>query len=203
MLDFLGAAPGVRLTQDAYNVDYNERFDRSPSQSSWKLERRQDFRQPGHARWEAFARGDWDEALRLTAELRPAHEKLFREAADRGIDLFRLRVIERPLTPYVHWELYSLKMSAESGEKIRVVGSEAVVEYEQDGLLPELLTVGPDVVYEILYEESGTPNGGIRYDGVETMLKCNDFIEKIYEKGEDLISYFDREIAHLPPPGRV
>lgn len=200
MLDFLQGTVGERLSVDSYREDYEKRFAASGSHESWKLERKQQFRQPKHASWEAFARGDWDEALRLIENRRQHLYELSKEDAARGITLFRVRVVEEPIIPYLQWELHSLRLRAECGEKIRVVGPEQAVKFEDVGQLPELLTVGRDTVYEILYDKSGVLDGAIRFVNPDATARCNNFIGQLYSNGEELSSYFDRRVAHLEPP---
>ncbi|HWE89708.1 MAG TPA: hypothetical protein VG317_09640 [Pseudonocardiaceae bacterium] len=200
MLDLFGGSSGEQLAQAAYSPDYAERFATSDGYDSWKLERRQHFREQKSRSRDALARGDWDEALRLLEEKRPDLEKLCQDSADRHIDLYRVRIVEQPLTPYIQWELHSLRLAAECGEKIRVIGPEHVEQFEQDGILPELLTVGADTVYEICYDENGVSDGAIRFIDAEATARCNKFMEGLYEVGEDLASFFEREVAQLEPP---
>lgn len=58
-------AGGTRLSLEDYRADFRATDSMITGRDSWKLERRQHFRQPGSASWEAFARGQWAEALRL------------------------------------------------------------------------------------------------------------------------------------------
>jgi hypothetical protein len=200
MLDFLRDAVGERLPLDDYVADYDRRFLAAGSHESWKFEREQNFRQPGTPSWDAFARGNWDDALRLIAQQRDDLCKLADEDATRGVTTLRVRVVEEPIVPYVQWELHSLRLRAECGEKIRVIGPGEIVKLEGDGQLPELLTVGTDTVYEILYDATGVLTGAIRYVDRELTQRCIDFIERLYSTGEDIHSYFERVVAHLEPP---
>jgi hypothetical protein len=59
----LGGAVGERLELSAF-YDASD-GDIARAREFWKLERGQAFAEPGNASWEAFARGDWDESLRL------------------------------------------------------------------------------------------------------------------------------------------
>ena len=68
--DHLDDSSGVRLSLDDYRVEFKDLQWTIAGQQSWKLEREQRFREPGFASWEAFSRGDWDEALRLIEEER-------------------------------------------------------------------------------------------------------------------------------------
>lgn len=115
---------------------------------SWKLERRQHFREPGDASWEAFVRGDWQEALRLIEAQRAGLLDLSRLAARHRCRLLRVRVVEVPLTPYLQWELHLLRVRAECGELIRVTGPEHIAAYERESPVPELVTLNDDTVYE-------------------------------------------------------
>src|SRR2546423_13816008 len=76
MLDLLNKSSGEQLTRAGFGEDLDNRFASSGSYDSWKLERLQNFSQPGDARWEALARGDWDEAIRLIGERRESLKKL-------------------------------------------------------------------------------------------------------------------------------
>ncbi|WP_329062377.1 DUF6879 family protein [Streptomyces sp. NBC_01429] len=71
---------------------------------------------------------------------------------------------------------------------------------EGDGPLPELIVLGGDVLYEVLYTESGVPDGAIRHTDPEVIGGWESYIKELYRVGEDVMSYFDREVAHLPPP---
>src|SRR5690606_21924127 len=122
----LGTAQGVRLAQADYVKDFRLREFATEGEDSWKLERRQDFQQPGTPSWEAFARGEGGEALRLLEERREKLSAFAERNRRHGIALYRVRVVEGPIIPYVQWELYSLRISAEYGERIRSVGPDAV-----------------------------------------------------------------------------
>lgn len=65
MRDLLGAPPGERLGLEAYREDFRRRDFAVDGCDSWKLERRQDFREPGDPSWEAFVQGNWEKALWL------------------------------------------------------------------------------------------------------------------------------------------
>jgi hypothetical protein len=67
------------------------------------------------------------------------------------------------------------------------------------GPLPELLTFGSDTMYQILYDTDGVLEGGILCTDPETVSRATEFIESLYA-GEDLGSYFQREIARMEPP---
>ncbi|MFJ6212979.1 DUF6879 family protein [Streptomyces sp. NPDC092296] len=196
----LDPALGDRLDLAAYRADFRDRQWTIDGQDSWKLERRQHFQEPGFPSWDAFARGDWHEALRLIEAERDYLHDFGRENTRRRTTLLRVRVVEQPLTPYLQWELHLLRLRAECGEHIRVVGPEAVRDREGAGPLPERVTLGAGTVYQVLYTEQGALDGAVRFTDPEVTARCREFVRELYEAGEDLVRYVDREVAHLPPP---
>ncbi|MEC3982185.1 DUF6879 family protein [Amycolatopsis sp. H20-H5] len=192
--------PGTRLGVKDYQDDYEKRFNTTRGHASWKLERRQSFREPGYPSWEAFVRGDWPEALRLIETEREELDELSKEADERDIELFRVRVVEEPFSPYLHWELYLLKVRAECGEKIRVVTRDQVERFEAEKPLPEVLTVGSDTVYRILYREDGVLEGAVRIVAPGAVENYTRVIEQLYDNGEQIERFFQREVAPLEPP---
>ncbi|MGP3968092.1 DUF6879 family protein [Streptomyces sp. 6N223] len=196
----LAPALGERLARPDYRSDFRERESHLVGRSSWKLERRQHFEEQNHPSREALRRGDWDEALRLMAARREGVLRAEREAATRRYAFHRVRVVEEPFTPYVQWELHSLRIQAECGRRIRVVDAERVRSLEAPGLLPELVILGGATLYEVCYTDEGVPNGAVRYTDPDLVACCEAFISRLYAEGEDVRSYFDRKVAPLPSP---
>ncbi|MFE3602617.1 DUF6879 family protein [Streptomyces sp. NPDC059096] len=192
---------GVRLSGESYKREFWERDEAIHDRDSWKLERRQHFEEQGSPSRDALSRGDWAESLRLMEERRENLLAAAREDERRNSLFHRVRVVEQPLTPYLQWELHSLRQQAECGMRVRVVGAELVAPSESDGLLPELVVLGGDVLYQVLYTESGVPDGAVRHTDPEVVGVWESYIKYLYRAGEDVTSYFDREVAHLPPPG--
>ncbi|MEU9608672.1 DUF6879 family protein [Streptomyces sp. NPDC048057] len=200
MRDLLEASPGERLGRDAYRADFRSRDFAVDGYDSWKLERRQHFREPGDASWNAFVRGEWKEALELIEANRPELVDLARLAARHRCRLLRVRVVEQPLTPYVQWELHLLRVRAECGELIRVIGPEHIGAYEHEGPVPEVITLNDDTVYEILYDAGGTAAGGVRHLDAQLRDRVAERVETLYGLGEDIDTFFEREVAPLDPP---
>ncbi|WP_333493574.1 ATP-binding protein [Kitasatospora cathayae] len=193
---------GEILARQDYKRDFRERDARVRGRDSWKLERRQHFEEQGSASWEAVRRGDWTEALRLLEGRRAALLEMGREDEERRSFFHRVRVVQKPLTAYVQWELHSLRIRAECGERIRIVGAEALADSgdEEFGPLPEIVILGGRTLYQVLYSETGVPVGAVRYTDPDLVLRWEDYIKDLYRTGEDVPTYFDREVAHLPPP---
>lgn len=55
-------------------------------------------------------------------------------------------------------------------------------------------------MYEVLYDQTGTLSGTRCIDDHAALDACRAQLEELYDKGEALLDYFNREIAPLPPP---
>jgi hypothetical protein len=200
MRDLLDRYVGKRLTVAEYRADFRKIFWAITEYDFWKLERRQTFREPGDDSWEAFDRGDWPKAVQLIDQRREAFQDDARRLTAMGLTSYRVRVVAEPLTPYLQWELYLLRLMGECSDKIRVVGPETVAPWEGSGPVPEVVTLGADVTYEILYTDDGVLDGAVRFTDQELTGQCRDVIRSLYAAGEDVGVYFDRVVAQLPPP---
>ncbi|MDT0320849.1 DUF6879 family protein [Streptomyces millisiae] len=196
----LDPARGERLSLDDYHQDFAERRNAVRGLDSWKLERRQHFLERNNPSWDAFRRGDWAESLRLIQETRPGLVELAQDDRRRGSVFRRVRVVARPLTPYVQWELNSLRVRAESGIPVRVVHVEDIGPLEAAGPLPELVSIGGHTLYSVQYTEEGLSDGAVRFTDPELVAGWTDLLRELYEAGEDLVAYVKREVAHLPAP---
>lgn len=196
----LPASRGERLGDDEYSRDFRARRAAVRDGASWKLERLQHFEEQGSPSRDALARGDWQEALRL---LEGRRERL-REAAlsdeRRRAPFHRVRVVESPLTPYVQWELHSLRQRALCGHHIRVLPAPAVAAVETDGVLPEVVVLDDRTLYRVLYSAAGASEGALRFTDPGLVHGWTEFVRAAYRAAEDVLSFFDREVAHLPPP---
>lgn len=200
MRELLADATSERLELAAYQAEFEERFWRTDQIGFWKLERQQFFREPGFDSWEAFARGDWVESLRLLAAGRAEIETEHRRMAEHGFTVRRVRVVEEPIIPYLQWELHVLRERELCGTGVRIIGPEAVRPHETRAALPELCTLGTAVMYEIIYNEHGVLDGARRYSDPELVERCQRFIAELYAAGEPLADYFPRRVAPLPAP---
>ncbi|MFF2807678.1 DUF6879 family protein [Streptomyces sp. NPDC058000] len=191
---------GQRLTNDEYLCDFRARDVAIHNGDSWKLERLQHFEEVGSPSRDALRRGDWATALRLFEEGRDNLRGIQSDEEARGSVFHRVRVVEEPLTPYVQWELHSLRISAEYGERVRILPAKAVAAAEVDGWLPELTIQDDTVLFHVLYTETGVPDGAIRFTDPEIVDPWAAYVRNAYSAAEDLASYFERAVAPLPPP---
>lgn len=194
----LGDATGERLELSAYYADFQEHF--AHAREFLKLERGQAFAEPGDASWEAFNRGDWDEAMRLLQARRGDLRQYHQEHAARGTFTRRIRIVSLPVTPYLQWELHLLKIRDETGGPVRILHDTAVADLEDDGPLPEIYTMDSDVLYQAIYDQHGVLDYARRYTDTALADRCRAFIAGLYARGEPIGRFFRREIGPLPPP---
>ncbi|KAB8169839.1 hypothetical protein FH609_006085 [Streptomyces sp. 3MP-14] len=190
---------GVRMSWSEYQADFAEVDARVRGHDSWKLERAQHFEESTSSR-QALKDGDWERALSLLDEGRGKLAQYAEEDRRKGSFFHRVRIVEEPLTPYLQWELHSLRISVEYGERVRVVPGALVRQWEAAGPLPEVVVLGGLALYRVNYTPEGVPAGGVRLDDPELVAAWEAFIATLYERGEDLADYFDRAVAPLPPP---
>jgi hypothetical protein len=153
-----------------------------------------------HPSRDALRRGDWHEALELLERRREQLLKMAGEDQRRGSVFHRVRVVENPLTPYVQWELHSLRIQNECGMPVRVVTAERVAALENDGLLPEVVVLGGNTLYRVLYTDKGVSDGAVRFTDSALIERWESFVRTLYAHGEDVSTYVDRCVTHLPPP---
>ncbi|MFD7714546.1 DUF6879 family protein [Streptomyces sp. NPDC059814] len=183
--------------------DFDRYFWRSGPEGFWKLERQQEFREPGVESWEAFRRGHWDESLTLIEGQRSHYEKYFRRIAGCGFSLHRVRCVEEPISPYLQWELHLLHLKAQYGEDTKVLTGDGIRLYEGRGSLSEIVVLGSSVMYEVLYDDEGKLAGGIRFDDPCVISECRQAIQEMHRFGEPLGDFFSGHVARLPPPNVI
>jgi hypothetical protein len=196
----LDGATGERMALDAYYHDFEKHLWNSAGLGFWKLERQQTFKEPGYGSWEAFARGEWDESMRLLEAGRADLEEYHRKIGRHGFVARRIRVVEEPLSDYMQWELHALHVRQQSGGSIRVISADKVARYEDDGPLPEIYTLGSHVMYRAVYDEQGVLESARKFVDPDLILRCQRFIAGLYDEGESLEGWFDGHVAILPPP---
>lgn len=196
----LDGVTGERMALDAYYADFEKHFWSSADLGFWKLERQQTFKEPGYGSWEAFARGEWEESLRLLEAGRADMEEYHRKIDRHGFVARRIRVVEEPLSDYMRWELHALRVRDQCGGTVHVIAADQVTQYEDDGPLPEIYTLGSQVMYQAVYDDRGVLESARKFVDLHLILRCRKFIESLYDAGEPLEGWFDRHVATLPPP---
>ncbi|MFJ1649211.1 DUF6879 family protein [Streptomyces sp. NPDC088258] len=199
MFDSFPHGISTRLDRPHYHKEYYKTL-KSGIDHLNKLERGQNFKERGFASWEAFAEGQWTQALSLIEERRNAYVQQVEEAGRLGILQRRLRVVEFPVTPYVQWELHVLRLRVEVGDRIRLLDAGTIMDIEQHRQVPEVVILGDRAMFEVRYDSDGNAAGADRYTDPELIAETSAGFEQLYARGEDYAGFFDREIAPLPPP---
>jgi hypothetical protein len=196
MLERLDSMPGRVMTRPEYHADLKAALP-SVSGVCWKLERRQFFNELEDSAWEAFKAGDWDQVMAIFESDRE------RVTAARGMEFRRLRIVEHPPSAYLRWEMHSHKIFTECGRPIRVLDAKEIAHLEPQGPVPELLTLGEDLLYRVHYTDDMTPDGATRYDDPALAAEVAVLLEELWARAEPLEDYFAREIAPLGPPVHI
>ena len=200
MFDLLAGATTEHLGLDDYVSDFY-RVSAGLDGPIWKSERAQVFREPGNPSWEAFAEGRWADAVELAGAGLTELEAYFTELNGRGCPFYRVRVVEMPPAPYLRWALHVIRNRARAGERVRVITAESIAHTESEhGRLPELVFLGSKAGYVVDYSEDGTARGAYRFTDGAAIERCTRVLSDLYEQGEDIEQFFDREIVPLEPP---
>lgn len=199
MFESFPHATAERLNRRDYHADFYRHFEGGIDRLN-KLERGQHFQERGFPSWEAFAAGEWERALSLVEEKRPVYTEQFRRRAELGVRERRLRVVEFPVTPYVQWEFHVLRLRVELGDRIRVVDARGIADVERDRPVPEVVILGDEVMYEVVYDEDGNADGCRRFVDPALIEETTAGFEALYRRAEEFTDFFEREIRPLPAP---
>lgn len=199
MLDQIPGIPGDTLGHTAYHKDFARRT-ADLRGVIWKLERSQYFRELNDPSWQAFVSGDWQRSLDLLEKDREAVRAEAGENRRQGLSIRRVRVVELPMTPYVQWELYALRMLAEEGFELSVLPAAELSALESGGQLPEVVVIGGRVLYQVRYQRDWTPCGAKCIKVPHVIRGAASEIARLFAKGESLLDFFEREVAPLPAP---
>jgi hypothetical protein len=202
LLTFLrDPSSGTRLSQNEYTRDFGDRLWLAGETDTWKLERMQFYDETGFPSWDAFVAGSWDHSQELYEAMRPKLRSFFLKYEEQGSRFCRIRIVETPLTPYLQWEMHCLRVRAQCGEHIRVVPARRLSGLEPLGRpVPELVSLRGATLYATEYDNAAKPNGGRRFTDRRVITSYESFASELFSSGEDLLAYFAREVAPLPPP---
>lgn len=191
---------GETLTLQAYLTDFQKHFWETDESGCWKIERQQEFAEPGDDSWEAFAQGDWPSALQLMNAKRREITHYHKRILKHGFDVRRIRVVQEPISSYLVWELHVLHVRAQCGANIRVVNAAQVQPFEEAGIIPEVFILGKSIAYQVLYCEEGVAEGAIRTADRTVIARWTEVAKQLYTAGEELDGYFQRKVLGLRPP---
>lgn len=197
MLETLWSIPGDRLSAEGYLKDFWPYFN-NLHDVFLKLERRQTFREPADPSWQALDVGDWAEAIRLIDRRRDEIQGPVREVS--GFPMRRVRIAEKPYSPYLQWELYYIRLRVEAGEDVRILDAAEIRRFEHLRPVPELVLLDSTVVYDVLYDQNGDLEGARKILDKDVIRAVRREIEDLHAAGEALTSFCANEPSSLPPP---
>jgi hypothetical protein len=115
-----------------------------------------------------------------------------------------VRVVELPLTGYLRWELYVLRVRARAGERIRIALPRVTAPAESRyGTIPELVILGSVAGYVVDYGDDGTPSGAWKFVEAGAISRCRSALQELYDSSEEIEQFFTREVEPLgAPPGK-
>jgi hypothetical protein len=116
--DSVGAF-GRRLSLEEFHSEFLAAWQRL-DRRFLKLECWQTYQEPATESLRAFLRGDRRrvDALLLTEARRDGF--LYDEVVQRGLDYARIRLVQKPLTPYLAWEMWNYQVRERMGESILI-----------------------------------------------------------------------------------
>lgn len=164
MIDYWSTSDIVQTAQQ-YS-DAKSFFARLPdawdkvSQSVLKLETRQQYKEPGNPSWEALARGDFEEALRLIPASRAVDVPLYMALRERRVEFIRCRPVRLPLTDYLRWEFACYDFNAAHGEQILCAAEAEVAALFKERLHHDFLVFDDRVALLHDYDSNGQIRGG-------------------------------------------
>jgi len=199
VFDSFPGGASERLERPTYHADLGRVYSSGIGFLN-KLERGQHFKERGFPSWEAFADGDWERALSLAEERREDYAEELRQASRLGVRHRRLRVVEFPITPYVQWELFVLRVRVDLGDDIKILDARDIANIERRRPVPEVVILGDAAMYEVVYDEDGNAAGANRYTDRSLIRETNTGFDALYERSEGFHDFFDREIVTLDPP---
>ncbi|GAA0322307.1 hypothetical protein GCM10010151_10150 [Actinoallomurus spadix] len=198
MLDRIHRIPGKTLDVATYHAVRRAETERLTG-PIWKLERSQYFHEPDDdPSWQAFVADDWPRVHAVFESERADARAEVESYARQGSELRRLRIVERPVSRYLLWEMQWFKILAEEGTAIRVLDAGDIETLERDGVLPEVV-VDEHALYHVRYDEEWRPCGARRIDDPDVMRQATTELAELWELAEPFSRYFTREIMTLLP----
>jgi hypothetical protein len=199
MLNQIRDIPGKTLDVASYHALRREETEHLTG-PIWKLERSQYFHEPDDdPSWQAFVADDWPRVRAVFEGERPEARAETEKYARQGSELRRLRIVQRPASRYLMWEMQWFKILAEEGTAIRVLDAEQIRHLEHEAPLPEVV-VDEHALYHVSYDEDWKAAGARRIDDPDVTRQVIEELADLWESAEPFSRYFAREIIPLMPP---
>ncbi|MGH3795852.1 MAG: DUF6879 family protein [Pseudonocardiaceae bacterium] len=153
-----------------------------------KLECWQTYQEPSARSLIAFNKGDVHETRRLLKEEAEADRLIYEDVQEKGIDFARIRLIRRPLTPYLRFELINYQIRQDLGENIRIVELANGIELPNEDYFDFLLfDRSAALVHD--YGDDGLQRGGWYTDHPSVVIKLEEAAESLRKGSVDLKAF--------------
>lgn len=173
--------PSTVLTEEEFGERFEREWERLTSRF-FKFERLQEYRVPDDPSFQAFERGDLEEARRRDRENILAQKPLYDAAHAKGVILVRVRVVELPLSDYLRlYELPSYRVSAACGEEIRITRADQHQELLTTTRLSDFIAFDDRVVLVNKYDEGAAPDGA-------WLVEQPQLVKRFVDTGEQLLA---------------
>ncbi len=158
----------------------------------FKWESWQSYREPGDPSYEALVQGDFDEASRLLRERVLTQAELLNTATARGVQIVRVRPVNRPISDYLKYEFEAYRATIQMGEEVRILdGSEAP--WGLSAVPPRDFLLFDD--YGMLvhdYDETGLIQGGWVVQDAAEIANATKIADHLVTVSEDFSSWESR-----------
>lgn len=147
-----------------------------------KVEWGQTFQEPGNPSWEAFAAGDFKQALELIERNREDHLRQQRVFDDTGTPFYRIRIIRFPLSDYLKWELAHFRLNAEMGERIFLAESARIADIELSVDLDDFTLFDDFLMLATEYTTEGAFKGAHIVRNREYLRRVSELADKLLDR---------------------
>lgn len=158
------------LRGGAFSAAFESMWDAVSSQIL-KLETRQVYDETGNPSFDAFKRGDWDEALRLIPASHADDVALYGSFHERKIDFMRCRPVVFPVGDYIKWEFENYKFNQSLGERIFIANYLAVDVLFQRNAQHDFMIFDTRLAAIYDHDDAGRFIGGWVSDDVSTIAE--------------------------------
>lgn len=140
-----------------------------------KLETRQFYKEPGNPSFEAYEVGDFTRSKLLIEESHQSDIALYADLQNRGVKFERCRLVTRPLSSYLKWEIEHYKFVAQYGEEIYFTEQP---EYFLKEAFHDFMVFDNNAARIHDYDESGLIRGGWVISNVSAIR----YLQVLYDK---------------------
>jgi hypothetical protein len=143
---------------------------------------------------DAYNRGDIPEACALLQREAEADRPLYEDIGKRGLDYARIRVVQKPLTPYLEYELMAYRIRAVMGENIEVVRIDAATQLPGEQCFDFLLfDRDAALIHDYGTGDVGRQNGGWVTHDAGTIASLGEMAGALRRAALPLLKFLDSQ----------